>query len=199
MTAADGEAGNGRTHRPAVLGSLRRRRGLFAVVAEPMPSRWRLLVWMLAAAGVAALAVFGLRSERSASVGRLAPVLPRERLVGAPVTLAGLAHPVIVTFWASWCEPCAREAAALQRFSLSATGRGRLIGVDWSDALPGARSFIRRHAWSFPNVRDGDGSVGNAYRLTGLPTSFVLDARGHIGVVLRGPQTEQSLRRALAG
>ena len=199
MTAADGEAGNGRTHRPAVLGSLRRRRGLFAVVAEPMPSRWRLLVWMLAAAGVAALAVFGLRSERSASVGRLAPVLPRERLAGAPVTLAGLAHPVIVTFWASWCEPCAREAAALQRFSLSATGRDRLIGVDWSDALPGARSFIRRHAWSFPNVRDGDGSVGNAYRLTGLPTSFVLDARGHIGVVLRGPQTEQSLRRALAG
>ena len=155
-------------------------------------------MWMLAAAGVAALAVFGLRSQRSASVGRPAPALPSERLAGVPVALAGLAHPVIVTFWASWCEPCAREAAALQRFSLSATGRGRLIGVDWSDALPGARSFIRRHAWSFPNVRDGDGSVGNAYRLTGLPTSFVLDARGHIRAVLRGPQTEQSLRRALA-
>jgi len=157
-----------------VLGSLGRRRACSPVVAEPMSSRWRLLVWMLAAAGVAALAVFGLRSQRSASVGRPAPALPRERLAGAPVTLAGLAHPVIITFWASWCEPCAREAVALQRF------------------------FVRHHAWSFPNVRDGDGAVGNAYRLTGLPTSFVLDARGHIRAVLRGPQTEQSLRRALA-
>ena len=153
---------------------------------------------MLAAAGVAALAVFGLRSQRSASVGRLAPGLPRERLAGPPASLAGLAHPVIVTFWASWCEPCAREAAALQRFSLTAAGRGHLIGVDWSDAQPAARSFVRRHAWSFPNVRDSDGTVGNAYRLTGLPTSFVLDASGHIRAVLRGPQTEQSLRRALA-
>ena len=155
-------------------------------------------MWMLAAAGVAALAVFGLRSQRSASVGRPAPALPRERLAGAPASLAGLAHPVIITFWASWCEPCAREAVALQRFSLTAAGRGHLIGVDWSDALAGARSFVRHHAWSFPNVRDGDGTVGNAYRLTGLPTSFVLDARGHIRTVLRGPQTEQSLRRALA-
>jgi len=183
---------------PTVLGSLGRRQACSLVVVEPMSSRWRLLVWMLAAAGVAALAVFGLRSQRSASVGRLAPALPRERLAGARVALAGLAHPVIVTFWASWCEPCAREAAAMQRFSLTAAGRGHLIGVDWSDALPGARSFVRRHAWSFPNVRDGDGTVGNAYRLTGLPTSFVLDARGHIRAVLRGPQTEQSLRRALA-
>jgi len=198
-TVADGAVGNRRTPGPAVLGSLGRRRDCSLVVAEPMSSRWRLLVWMLAAAGVAALAVFGLRSQRSASVGRPAPALPRERLAGAPVALAGLAHPVIITFWASWCEPCAREAVALQRFSLTAAGRGHLIGVDWSDALAGARSFVRHHAWSFPNVRDGDGAVGNAYRLAGLPTSSVLGARGHIQAVLRGPQTEQSLRRALAG
>ena len=93
---------------------------------------------------------------------------------------------------------CARGGRAATLLGQRHWPRPHLIGVDWSDALPGARSFIRRHAWSFPNVRDGDGSVGNAYRLTGLPTSFVLDARGHIRAVLRGPQTEQSLRRALA-
>jgi thiol-disulfide isomerase/thioredoxin len=162
------------------------------------------LVWTLAAAAVAALAVFGLARTRSASVGRLAPVLPREQLGGAPVSLAGLladgrGRGTLVTFWASWCGPCAREAPALERFSQGASGRGRLVGVDWSDALPGAKAFIRRYRLTFPNLRDGEGTVGNDYHLTGLPTTFVIDASGHIVAVLRGPQDEASLARALAG
>ena len=71
-------------------------------------------------------------------------------------------------------------------------------GVDWSDALPGARSFVRRYGWTFSNMRDADGSVGNAYHLTGLPTTFVMDGRGRIRRVLRGPQSERDLSRALA-
>jgi len=70
--------------------------------------------------------------------------------------------------------------------------------VDWSDGLSGARAFIRSHSWTFPNVRDAEGTVGNAYRLTGLPSTFVLDAHGRIRAVLRGPQDEGSLTRALA-
>ena len=72
------------------------------------------------------------------------------------------------------------------------------MGVDWSDALSGARAFIRRYSWTFPNVRDAEGTVGNAYRLTVLPTTFVIDAHGRISAVLRGPQSEGSLQTALA-
>jgi cytochrome c biogenesis protein CcmG/thiol:disulfide interchange protein DsbE len=163
----------------------------------------RLLLWTLSAAGLAALIVFGLRSQRSASVGRLAPALPREQLAGPPMALTGLqaatgARARLVTFWASWCGPCAREAPALERFSQSPTGRGRMVGVDWSDGLSGARSFIRRYSWTFPNLRDSEGTVGNQYHLTGLPTTFVLDAAGRIRAVLRGPQDGGSLGRALA-
>jgi cytochrome c biogenesis protein CcmG/thiol:disulfide interchange protein DsbE len=168
-----------------------------------MARRRRALLWILVAAAVAAAAVFGLRSG-SSMAGRRAPSLPRETLVGAPVSLADLTagargRPVAIIFWASWCGPCAREAPALERFSMSAAGRGRIVGVDWSDGLSGARSFIRRYAWSFPNLRDSEGTVGNAYHLTGLPTSFVLDGSGRIRAELRGPQSESSLSRALAG
>jgi cytochrome c biogenesis protein CcmG, thiol:disulfide interchange protein DsbE len=152
---------------------------------------------------LAAVAVIGLRSGGSQSVGRHAPSLPREALAGTPVSLVSLTagaggRPVVIIFWASWCGPCVHEAPALERFSLSATGRGRIVGVDWSDSLAGARSFIRRYSWTFPNLRDSEGTVGTAYHLTGLPTSFVLDGSGRIRTELRGPQDEASLSRALA-
>lgn len=164
----------------------------------------RALGWTVtAAAALAALIVFGLASDRGSSVGRPAPALPQEHLAGPPLTLAGLlavapGRPALVVFWASWCGPCAREAPALERFSRSSTGRGRMVGVDWSDGLAGARSFIRRYSWTFSNLRDSEGTVGNDYHLTGLPTTFVLDGRGRIRAVLRGPQDEGSLGRALA-
>ncbi len=169
-----------------------------------MARRLRALGWtVLACLAVAALIEFGLSAQRSASLGRPAPALPRERLAGAPLTLAGLLRaaagkPSLVVFWASWCEPCAREAPALERFSRTSAGRGRLVGVDWSDGLAGARSFIGRYGWTFTNLRDSEGTVGNAYHMTGLPTTFVLDGSGHIRSVLRGPQDEGSLARALA-
>ena len=158
---------------------------------------------LLAAAGLAALIIFGLASQRSATVGHSAPALPREHLAGPPATIASLltaaaGRPALVVFWASWCAPCAREAPALERVSRSPVGRNRMVGVDWSDALTGARSFIRRYSWTFSNLRDSEGTVGNDYHLTGLPTTFVLDAHGRIRAELRGPQDEGSLKRALA-
>jgi cytochrome c biogenesis protein CcmG/thiol:disulfide interchange protein DsbE len=161
---------------------------------------WKAILLMLVGAGlIAVLAVVGLASNGQHR--RPAPALPQERLAGAAVTLPSLlasAHGgAVVVFWASWCGPCEREAPALERFARSAAGRGRIVGVNWSDALSGARAFIARYGWTFPNVRDGDGSVGQAYRLTGLPTTFVLDAHGTIRSVLRGPQDEASLKRVL--
>jgi thiol-disulfide isomerase/thioredoxin len=167
-----------------------------------MTRRLRLLASTLAmVAVVVVLAVFGLAS--SSSTGRLAPALPRERLSGTLVTLSSLlasagGRPALVVFWASWCGPCAKEAPAFERFSESAVGRGRIVGVNWSDAKSGARGFIKRYGWTFPNLRDAEGTVGNAYRLMDLPTTFVINTHGRISKVLRGPQSEHSLRVALA-
>jgi thiol-disulfide isomerase/thioredoxin len=161
-----------------------------------MRPRPKLLLWTLAAAALAAALAFGLASSHSPAVGRVAPALPRVRLAGPPAQTTR--RPALVVFWASWCGPCATEAPALEHLSLTPLARGRVIGVDWSDTLAGARSFIRRYAWTFANLRDAQGTVGNDYRLPGLPTSFVLDASGRIRAELRGPQDERSLARALA-
>jgi len=169
-----------------------------------MARRRRAVVLTVAAAALVALIVFGLASQRSASIGHPAPALPHEHLAGPPATLASLlsaaaGRPALVVFWASWCGPCAREAPALERIADSDAGRNRLVGVDWSDAASGARSFIRHYGWTFPNLRDAEGTVGDDYHLTSLPTTFVLDGRGRIEAQLHGPQDEASFKRALEG
>ena len=157
---------------------------------------------VVAIAAIAALAIFGFASSGTSKGGRKAPALPREHLSGAPVTLTSFLHgaqgrPALVVFWASWCEPCIREAPALERFAQSAQGHNRIVGVDWSDERSGASAFVRRWGWTFPTLRDGNGTVGNEYEIATLPTTFVLDASGHIRRTLHGPQTEATLSQAL--
>jgi cytochrome c biogenesis protein CcmG/thiol:disulfide interchange protein DsbE len=160
-------------------------------------------VAVLALIIVVAIAVFGLRSESGPAGGRPAPELPRETLIGHPLSLADFlsraqGRPSLVLFWASWCGPCKDEAPEIERFAQTSQGNGRIVGVNWSDGLAGAKGFLAEYHWSFPNLRDGDGAVGNAYKLIGLPTTFVLDGRGRITDTLRGPQTEATLRAALS-
>lgn len=169
-------------------------------MSRPRVSPRKLIVWVVAAAIVIVLALVGLAGKGGRD-GRLAPALPREHLSGKSVTLAALrGRPALVTFWASWCGPCEQEAPALERFSRSLRGRATLVGVNWEDLSVGsARSFIRLHGWTFPNLRDPDGTVGREYGITTfLPSTFVLDRTGRLRMTLRGPQTEQTLNGALA-
>ncbi len=158
-----------------------------------------LLICVVAAAALVAFVVIGLAGSDGRD-GRPAPPLPREQLSGRTVTLVALrGRPVLVTFWASWCGPCAQEAPALERFSRALGVRATLVGVNWSDtSLSKARSFVKKYGWTFPNLRDPEGVVGAEYGLTDLPTTFVIDSAGTLRTALRGPQTQQTLTRALA-
>jgi thiol-disulfide isomerase/thioredoxin len=152
----------------------------------------RLITAAIAVAALAALAIFGLSSKSSAD--RRAPALPTQVLVGPRVTLASLrGQKVIVNFWASWCGPCRKEAPELKKLSQELPRGVRLVGVDWSDGESGAKGFIAKSGWTYPNLRDGSGDVGNGYRLRGMPTTFIVDARGRIAQQLTGPQTAAGL------
>lgn len=162
---------------------------------------WRALIgWAVGAAVVVALAVFGLSSSKNAASGRAAPALPTDRLSGEAVSLASLrGRPALVVFWASWCTPCEQEAPALERFARSLHGRATLVGVNWSDpSLAGAKAFVKRFGWTFPNLRDPDETSGQKFGVSGLPTTYAIDSSGRIRDTLRGPQTQVTLAQALA-
>jgi thiol-disulfide isomerase/thioredoxin len=149
----------------------------------------RLIIALVVAAAAAALLVVGLGGAGSTS-GRKAPALPTQVLRPPQVTLASLrGYRVVLNFWASWCGPCKKEAPELAKLNRVLPKDVRLVGVDWNDAAGGARSFLERSGWTYPNLRDGNGDVGNNYRLHGMPTTFLLDADGRIREQLTGPQT----------
>lgn len=164
-----------------------------------MQGRRYLLVAALVIGALALVEVFTNGDGPDGRQGRRPPPLPSEVLTQPRVTLASLeGRPAVVNFWASWCGPCIKEAPELRRFARGLHGRATLVGVDWNDQLSGAREFIRKSRWTFPNLRDADGTIGNRWGLSGLPNTFVLDEGGRVVRVLRGPQTHSTLEHALS-
>ena len=158
----------------------------------------RLAIRALAVAGVigALVLIVVLSGTNGSGSGREAPQLPQEVLVPPRQTLASLnGRPAAINFWASWCDPCRKESPELERLYRSAGVQ--IVGVDYSDSAENARSFIRDHRLSYPMLRDPDGKVGDRYGVTGLPTTAILDSRGRIAQLLRGPQSAATVREAL--
>lgn len=168
-----------------------------------MRGRRLLLVAIVLIGGLVALELATSGGGHGDSDRTAAPELPANVLVAPAVSLDSLAgKPAVVNFWASWCDPCREEAAHLRRYAENARGRAAVVGVNWTDELKGARAFIREYRWTFPNLRDSDGDIGNEWfqatgSVTGLPVTYVLDGEGRIASVLRGPQTEATIDRAV--
>jgi cytochrome c biogenesis protein CcmG/thiol:disulfide interchange protein DsbE len=151
---------------------------------------------VLAVAGLIVVEV--ITAGSTGETGKPAPALPSAVLQPPKMTLAGLrGKPALINFWASWCDPCRKEAPELERLNRSLKGTAQLVGVDYTDQEEGGRSFIRKYGWSFPVLSDPNGVFGARYSFSGLPTTAVLDTRGRIVQTLRGPQTELDFRQAL--
>jgi thiol-disulfide isomerase/thioredoxin len=135
---------------------------------------------------------------RASTARRPAPALPTRTLSGAPTTLADLrGHTAVVLFWASWCDACRTEAAAVERFARSPAGRGRVVAIDYSDGGDW-RAFLRKYRWSIPVLADANGQVGDAFQVHFLPTAVFLDPRGRIASRSETPQTAASLAQGLS-
>lgn len=153
----------------------------------------------LAGALVIGVIVFEVAtSGDGGNTGEPAPPLPTAVLQPPKTTLADLrGKPALVNFWASWCEPCRKEAPELERLDSSLHGSAALIGIDYTDRADAARAFVAKYGWGFPILSDPDGIYGARFGFSGLPTTIVLDSRGRVAQTLRGPQTLADFRQAL--
>lgn len=120
---------------------------------------------------------------RPVAQDRPAPVFSRSPVTGTGhISLRALhGRVVVVSFWASWCTACTREAPQLRRLAEQERPRGvRFVGVDDEDTRSAARAFVDRFRPGYPSAFDPDGGLLRAYGGIGLPTAFILDRAGRI-------------------
>lgn len=164
------------------------------------------IVALALVAGLLALLVWQLGHQQHAPrVGAVAPEFTLRKLDGpGKVSLASYrGKPVVLNFWASWCQPCKAEAAVLERDWTSYQARGVVfLGVDYHDLAGDARRFVRAHSLTFTMLKDGSGQVTGSYGVSQVPETYVLNRQGRVIAHLAGPITSSEFsgefRSALA-
>ena len=113
-------------------------------------------------------------------VGSRAPPATLVTLAGERVsTQQLLGRVVILTFWATWCEPCREELPLLSQYVLQHRAAGlEVLGfsLDREDQLPEVQRVAR--TLSFPVGFVDRSSTPGYGRIWRLPVSFVIDRAG---------------------
>ncbi len=91
--------------------------------------------------------------------------------------------PIVLNFWASWCGPCQSEMPDFEEAYRQLGNDIHFLMVNVTggrETLSGAKSFIEHSGYTFPVLYDVDGDAANAYRVYSLPTTYFIDASGHL-------------------
>jgi cytochrome c biogenesis protein CcmG, thiol:disulfide interchange protein DsbE len=105
--------------------------------------------------------------------------------------------PLIVNFWASWCEPCQQETPLLASWYTSQHGHVIVVGLDENDTASSALQFAKAKGVRYPIGVDPALAAANAYGVTGLPQTFFLNAQHRIVDHVLGAVTEADLDKGL--
>jgi len=116
----------------------------------------------------------------SLTVGRPAPGLVLHTLDGQSIASEDLrGNVVILTFWATWCEPCRTELPLLSAYAARHAAHGlRVLGfsLDGPDNLAEVRQVAA--GLSFPVGLLGSAYAGGYGRMWRIPVNFTIDRNG---------------------
>jgi len=170
------------------------------------------------AAGLALIAIFscavggpalGLRDSTVGPitiVGRAwaAPAAPgfRVKLLDSPRTLDTREligkRVLVLRFQASYCKPCNRESAALDRLALRYRNRGvEVLALHVQDTITDTRRFVKRNTVGYGVALDPQLTIGNRYGFKGTPYTVVVDRKGEMIAQITGESALTRLPKIL--
>jgi thiol-disulfide isomerase/thioredoxin len=100
-------------------------------------------------------------------------------------------RPVILHFWATWCEPCREELPALEAIARHMADSGVvLVAVAIDEEADTAR--IRRYAQdlgvTFSVYLAREGTISERYWSWGVPVTYLIDPAGRLVARSLGPR-----------
>lgn len=137
-------------------------------------------------------------SAPSPLLGRTLPEIRRPTLGHGDLDAARLrGRPVVVKFFAEYCEPCKRTLGAAQRLSVEHP-EVQFVGVSEDEYQATAESLVKQHGLTFPVVLDRGHVLQGRFRVREMPVTFVADSAGVVRWVGGPAQTEEELGDAIA-
>src|SRR6476620_10164428 len=125
--------------------------------------------------------------RRSAAIDRFEkPAFTRAPDVSVTDAVGGIASIsgnrgslMLVNFWATWCGPCRDEMPSMEQLSRSFGNQGfTVLAVNQRENAGQVLRFMKTHGLNFRAPLDTDGRVAAAYRVYGIPATYLIDAHG---------------------
>ena len=127
--------------------------------------------------------------------GDQAPDFMLEYMNGNNVQLSDLkGKGVFLNFWGTWCKPCEKEMPYMERQYSHYKNLGvEMLAVNIGESDIAIESFVKKHGLTFPILKDKDKTVTEAYDITPIPTTFLIDKNGKVLKVITGAMTERDI------
>lgn len=143
---------------------------------------------------VFAFFLFGLASLCQAAIqDQEAPPLALPRADGRVLDLAGLRGKVVyVDFWASWCGPCRKSFPWMNAMQQKYEAKSFVVlGINLDESREDAARFLSQTPAEFTVLYDPEGKSARAWRVKGMPSSYLIGADGKVRFVHTGFREEQ--------
>ncbi len=137
---------------------------------------------------LAAAWTFAASAAHAVDTGAPAPNFSLPTAKGEVVALEKLRGKVVyVDFWASWCGPCRRSFPWMNEMQQKYGAKGfTVVAINVDKKRADADKFLAVLPANFPVVYDEAGTAPAAFAVQGMPSSYLIDARGNVSYVERG-------------
>ena len=137
---------------------------------------------------LAAAWAFAASAVHAVDAGAPAPNFSLPTAKGEIVALDKLRGKVVyVDFWASWCGPCRRSFPWMNDMQQKYGAKGfTVVAINVDKKRADAEKFLKLLPANFPVVYDEAGTTPAAFAVQGMPSSYLIDARGNVSYVERG-------------
>ena len=124
----------------------------------------------------------------SGQIGTMAPAFSLVDLNGKVITLEQFKGKVVfLDFWAPWCIPCREELPELDKLNKKFHNEGlEVIGISIDASEKNVAAFLKKVPLGVHIVIDKKNEVSDAYRVSSLPTGFIIGRDGIIQRIHKG-------------
>ncbi len=134
-------------------------------------------------------------------IGHAAPPIQLVSLEDPAVAnvVNGVGVPVVLNFWASWCNPCRREIPELVEATRRFGQEVRVVGIVEPSDAEGARAMADEFGINYELAVDAPRGKGHAdYDVRSIPTTYFIDRNGVIRAKVTGEMSAAVLTEGIS-